>query len=337
MTPVYFPYTYIPDTIRTAILSLFDRIIVYRPTSAAAPDIKKKDRETGTSEQELIEERLPLIKYNGMIEKAFKDHLNWAEYHKKDQIRNLKSYMDTIPFFTDSSSFKIKSEIRNHPGKKQDQELDLEFKAGLFLMYAEYLDIRHTEINKGLQSVQNKTDEMLRQLKGEDSLLNGRDMDIATDGANDPLGYMIKERIDAWASLMVRDIPDSGLFLTANQDAADTLLNDMPGAEKILDYPEITCHGGQDNTPGNWKKEFGEYIRSLAAQTDPQPRPESPLSPISGKGKDRFSFTLYSVNGITPVDFFSRFSHQPPCDSEKKEKSSYHMNTLIGVIQLQAC
>ena len=330
MTPVYFPYTYIPDTTRTAIMSLFDRIIVYRPASSAAPDIKKKDRETG----ELIEERLPLIKYNGMIEKAFTDYLNWAEYHKKDQIRNLKSYMDTIPFFNDSSSFKIKSEISKYPGRKQDRKLDPEFKAGLFLMYAEYLDIGHTEINKGLQSVQNKTDEMLRELKGEKSLFTSGDMDIVTDDANDPLCYMIKERLDAWASLMVRDIPESGLFLTANREIITTLLNDIPGTEKILDYPEIPLHGEQDNTPGNWKKEFGEYVHSLAVQTSPQPCPESPSPPVSGKGKDRFSFTLYSVNGITPVDFFSRFSHHSPCDSEKKEKSSYYVNTLIGVIQL---
>jgi hypothetical protein len=335
MTPVYFPYTYIPDAIRTAILSLFGRIIVYKPASSPAQN-KKTDKNTGASEQEWMDERLPLIKYNGMIEKMFKDNLNWAQYYKTDQIRNLKSYMDTIPFFTDASSFKIKSEISKLSDNKQDQKHDLDFTAGLFLMYAEYLDIRHEEINKSLQSVQNKTNEMLRELKGENPAFNEGD---STDDSDDPLCYMIKERLDAWTSLMIRDIPESCLFLTANREVISTLFDDihgdMHGVDKILDYPEIPLLDERDdNTLGNWRKGFKEYALCLTAQTDQESQPDPPLPPIGDKGKDGFSFTLYKVNGVTPVEFFSRFSRESLCNPEGEEKTSNCLNTLIGVIQL---
>ncbi|MBW2218381.1 MAG: hypothetical protein JRF40_02645 [Deltaproteobacteria bacterium] len=330
MTPIYFPYTFIPDTLLSAIFPVFGRIAVYQPSSSVIPSssiIMEKIKKI--SEQDLIETRLPLKKYNGMVENVFKDYMNWADYHDKDQIRILKSHMDSIPFFNDSSSFNVKSEISKNSNKIKDQKFSPDFRAGLFLMHAQDLDIKHAEIDRGLKAVQNRTEDMLMELKGENATSNHENLMNDTDG---PSFYMLKERLDAWTCLMFQDMPESCLFLTANKEVTNILFDDFHGAQKVLDYPKIPFFKGRENVLENWQREFKEYVCNLAVQTDPQSCNVPPEPSVVSDCEESFSFKLYAIYGETPARFFSRFSEQFSCGQPEKNNPSNCINTLIGLI-----
>jgi len=326
MTPVYFPYTYLPDSIRTAVLSLFGEVVVYRPLSS-----DPKDKETEPPPERPVLEKLPLAKYGGMIEKTFSDHLNWAEYFETDQLRNLKSQIEDIPFFDDASSFKIKSEISATAGRKEERQIGADFKSGLFLMYAEHLDRRNMEINSGLQTIQKKADDMLKELKGADSFSNGTP---SVDDAADPFAFMIKERINAWASLMMLDIPESCFFLTPHREVVSLLIDDMAETDCLLDYPGIPLCDDHHGEMNEWKKKLRGYISKMAQETGQGEMPVLPPPPGPVSGKGRVSFKLYRITGAPPHDVFLRFSPGIMRDADSLLTSSNYNNTLIGLVRV---
>lgn len=241
----------------------------------------------------------------------------------------LQSRMNAIPFFDDASAFKIKSEISRNPDPVSETALSADFRAGLFLMCAHKLDREYMDIKSRIKRIDDRAQDMFTELKGDDTPVPSRG---AVDDDGPRQADMIRERLDAWACLMLRDIPDSCLFLTAGQEVIDVLEDDNPDMARLVGYAAIPVTDHQGNAWDDWRESLNAYIAGLAAHPASQQYALPPELPVIRRDGDCLALTLYIIDGVAPPTFFTRFSRQFSCDRQKSSRSSDCRNTLIGVV-----
>ena len=192
--------------------------------------------------------------------------------------------------------------------------------------------MQNWEINKELLLSEEKTLNLIDNLKGEDELSfkgNDREKALKIDYQSE---YMTPDRIIAWTHLLQYDRDMSNLFITNSRSVVEHLVEKTPEAKIVLSIDSIPLTNRRDKKTENLQENLIKQLElllknSLSASEDI--RIKSPFDKDDGK---KVSLILYLVPGESPYEFFTRSAwHNTPV--KKINKEAGFNNTLIGFVE----
>jgi hypothetical protein len=328
MKPIYFPFTYISEPVLGALSTFFKQIIVYQPSSLNIPESMQKQANSN-----LLEIRIPVKGDENKIDDILKDYKSWANIHQGSEMAFLKTRLDMIPFFGESSTSQIKADIKNKEQKQRDEKKqDFLLKARIFLHIAQEFDLQNWEINKDLLLLEEKALNLINNLKGEDKLSfkrNDREKALKIDYQSD---YMTPDRIIAWTHLLQYDRDMSNLFITNSRSAIEHLVEKTPEAKIVLRIDSIPMINSRDKKTEKWQESLIKQLELILENSLPAAEDIKIKSPFDKNNGKKVSLTLYLAPGESSYKFFTRSAwHKTPVKEINKEAG--FNNTLIGFVE----
>ena len=326
MIPVYFPFTYLSNQTASALYACFKQIAVYQPSGRATPENMKRMAKEG-----VIDLRIPIEKEDEALMAACREYRDWGNLHQKDGLTLFKAGPGAIPFFDDSFTQKIRTDIEHYPegGSKTEP---LEFTARIFIQIAQEYDRQQDELAKEFHAIDTREQDLFSQLlgggvngPGKKSTPRPPDITLSDD-------YMIKERIKAWLYLIKPDKHPSGFFLTGRQSFWDLVMDIAPEAQPVFDFPSIPV---PENTAEIWPQNMTNYLDTLIRSPWPLSDVDAPEIPDARGNDQQMAFKLAVIPGLSSDQFFSRFFEPPLPQNGNKDDTSVLKNTLIGLAVLR--
>lgn len=303
MKPIYFPFTYISDSVAEAVAACFGQFIVYRPTKDKVPEHMQQWVQQG-----VLELRVPATENGKALATAVKNYLNWANMHLGDSTGravDLKSRLGASPFFDDSSSSKILEDVKKKMrGGAAGKTADPTFTARIFLCLAQELDRQNQEAAHELYRYHQKNADLMRQLKMEDdSLADELRSVVLPDRVGD---YMVSDRLEAWTRIFLRDTGESGLFVTHSAAVMAHLLERSPTAAKVMHLESIPLDIAKTSAGESWKQQLALDLARWAEND--QESAAAVLNEGFGfpSAARNFSLNVYRVSHQNPMEFFVR-------------------------------
>lgn len=310
MNPIYFPFTYIPESIVEKINSLFGRVIVYQPIFTAVPETIRQLEKDGR-----IEIRVPVQDDDERLIKFCAEFKEWGKLHQSEGA-SLKTIFNK-GFYNTSFAAQISVDILKD-SKDEKPDLDPVFLARLFLFMAQDLDIQQSEIDQDLAlSIDDELD-LFKSMTGEN-----RSLDIPKGSLfdSDYGAYMTGQRMAAWVELMQKDDPAPSFLLTSSNTAFNEIIADAPDFEDVCFYEGISLA-----QPELLKKEVEHYLMNLAKE--PWRGPDHIAHPNFEVGdfeKINFRLCILPEKGPDAMIKSAAISDEPL----KHKQTS--LNTLIGL------
>ncbi len=328
MKPIYFPFTYISEPVLEALSAFFKQIIVYQPSSLNIPESMQKQADSN-----LLEIRIPVKGDENKIDDIVKDYKSWANIHQGSELAFFKTKPDIIPFFGEFSTSQIKADIKKKERKQQNEKKqDSLLNARIFLHMAQEFDSQNWEINKELLLSEEKTLNLIDNLKGEDELSfkkNDKEKTVEIDYQSE---YMTPDRIIAWTHLLQYDRDMSNLFITNSRSVVEHLVEKTPDAKIVLSIDSIPLTNSNDEKREKWQNSLNEQLELIFGGSLPASEDIKIKSPFDKDDGKKVSLTLYLVPGESPYKFFTRSAwHKTPVKEINKEAG--FNNTLIGFIE----
>ncbi len=328
MKPIYFPFTYISESVLEALSAFFKQIIVYQPSSLNIPESMQKQADSN-----LLEIRIPVKGDENKIDNIVKDYKSWANIHQGSEMAFFKTKPDMIPFFGEFSTSQIKADIKKKERKQQNEKKqDSLLNARIFLHIAQEFDLQNWEINKELLLLEEKASDLIDNLKGEDELSfkgNDREKALKIDYQSE---YMTPDRIIAWTHLLQYDRDMSNLFITNSRSVVEHLVEKTPDAKIVLSIDSIPLTNSNDEKREKWQNSLNEQLELIFGGSLPASEDIKIKSPFDKDDGKKVSLTLYLVPGESPYKFFTRSAwHKTPVKEINKEAG--FNNTLIGFIE----
>ena len=330
MKPIYFPFTYISEPVLEALSAFFKQIIVYQPSSLNIPESMQKQADSN-----LLEIRIPVKGNENKIDDIVKDYKSWAKIHQGSEMAFFKTKPDMIPFFGEFSTSQIKADIKKKEQKQRNEKKqDSLLNARIFLHMAQEFDSQNWEINKALLLSEEKTLDLIDNLKGEDEdeLLfkeNEREKTLNIDYQSE---YMTPDRIVAWTHLLQYDRNMSNLFITNSRSVVEHLVEKIPEAKIVLSIDSIPLTNSRDKKTEKWQESLIRQLELLLENSLPASEYIKIKSPFDKDDGKKVSLTLYLVPGGSPYKFFSRIAwHKTPVKEINKEAG--FNSTLIGFVE----
>jgi hypothetical protein len=297
----------------------------------------------------LVDIRFPDTFDDDRFNTICKDFKNWMDLHQGTEIDFLKAQMDEIPFFDESSTFRISADIRNKTGqKKHDQDLcDLYLKARIFLKFTQDFDMQNIDIAQRFKSCRDMEQNLFKTLKGEEANLfekkSQKKQGTVPDGPGKDQGsYMTSERVSAWARLVTSPVTGpgacqkglSGPFITTSHAVFNFIKEKTPDAEKICEFDSIPISHGTEKEVEKWQKSLSEYI-NIIAQYPAEISPDIMLKPpLAKESSETLTLKLFSAKDEAPRDFFARCAGLTKLEDAKKEIEQELNTTVFGYIDL---
>ncbi len=328
MKPIYFPFTYISEPVLEALSAFFKQILVYQPSTLKIPENMQK-----LADSNLLEIRIPVKGDENKINNILKDYKSWANIHQGSEMAFFKTKPDIIPFFGEFSTSQIKADIKKKKQKQQNEKKqDSLLNARIFLHIAQEFDSQNREINKALLLSEEKTLDLIDNLKGEDELSFKENNREKISGIDYQSEYMTPDRIISWTHLLQYDQNISNLFITNSRSVVEHLVEKTPDAKIVLSIDSIPLTKRRDKKTKNLQENLIKRLElllenSLTASEDIKIK--SPFDKDEGK---KVSLTLYLVPGESPYKFFTRNAwHNGPV--KEINKDAEFNNTLIGFVE----
>ena len=332
MKPVYFPFTYVSDSVAQALAACFGQFIVYQPLAGKIPELMKPWIENG-----IMDVRVPVAKDTKELEAVVKNYLSWANLHFEasgSKPSFMKAWKDAIPFFGSSSSSQVKADIKELThGKSAAKAPEPESAARIFLYFAQEFDRQSHEVARDLELYLQKEAELIRELKMEDDDAAASFRKEEIQMPDETADFMIMDRLEAWSRIFLKDEDASVIFITHVPIVLEELLEKTPTAEKVLEFDSIPSGTAISDTPISWQTNICSYLSEIAEDISkstlcgPDDR-----SDIAATEKTT-SLSVYLVPGETPRDFFSRCARIERSDDNARCCENKLKNTLIGLIQ----
>jgi len=339
MKPVYFPFTFMPDPVVEAVSACFGQVVVYQPSGQNVPEQMQKWTEGGT-----LDIRVPIKEDEERLDSVLKDYRDWLNLHQGGEIAFLKTLKDAIPYFDETSTSKIRADIRKKvEGSRSDKEPaieknDLLLQARLFLLAAQELDVQNFSIFREIRQFEEMEQDLFKNLKGEIEDSHVRSLGNNALMTDDPGACMAPERMAAWARLMLSDQMEnsdtiSGLYITSSRTVFEYLTDNVPGVQMALDFDSIPVYRKRIEAVINWQDRLLEHLTRLAQNPWPPPKDADMESCIDKPCDRSVSLELYIVPGEEPLEFFSRFITKKPLQPHSEDTEKRLKNTLVGLIK----
>jgi len=329
MKPVYFPFTYIPESVGKILAVCFRQIAVYQISAKKIPEDMQE-----MSKEGILDIRIPVEVDGGFLDKVLKDYRAWFNIHQGTETAFLAAMANKIPFFDESASSQIRADLKKI--KKQtppEEKPDHLFNSKLFLHMAQEFDLQKKELDKDMMDIEAMEDDFMKNLKWEDEDEHARGVARKALVKDDPGHYMTKERINAWASLMLQDSEVSGLYVTTSQAVLEYLIEIIPEMEQVICLDAIPMGVDENETLSNWQDSLIEALKMLAIENWPVAMDDMASPPeISGKATD-VKLTIYIVPNKTPHECFAGSVEAEVFKVGSAQTGIRYKNTLIGLVE----
>lgn len=333
MKPLFFPCTYVSDSVAQALAACFGQFSVYQPLSGKMPELMRPWIEKG-----ILDVRVPDAKDQKELEMVVKNYLSWANFHIEGS--GLKSslfqtWKDAIPFFTSSSPSQVMADIKKQVTVKSTTRRSTTVSAAkIFLYFAQEFDRQTHEVARDLKQYRQKEADLIRQLKMEDDALTTEFQIEEAQIPDDSAGYMVLDRLEAWVRILFRDIDLSGIFITHIPAVMQELLERTPTAEKLLHVQSIPTGSDLSAEHISWQKKMISDLSYFVKQNWPPSNGGLPDFPAFPATDNTVSLHLYLVPDQIPLEFFSRCTEVEPVGGIGHSSENQLKNTVVGLIEL---
>ncbi|MBC2717101.1 MAG: hypothetical protein HF978_17490 [Desulfobacteraceae bacterium] len=314
MKPIYFPFTYIPESVAKPLSQFLGRIIVFQPVSNNQPEALHQLEENGS-----IEIRVPYSEDEDRLVGCLKEFKQWGRLHHGEEA-SLKDI-----FKNGFSNKTFTSQIRTDILKNQEDEIfdpDPVFLSRLFLLMAQELDLQQSVIDQKLASSIDDELDLFTSMTGEEKILDPPKESLFK---NDYGAYMTGSRIAAWFRLMKNSAEESAFLVTNSQAVSDEIADHKKGLEMVFSFEGICC-----DQPEAVIKEFVQYLTHLA--TTPWSGPDQiSLPDFNSEAGRKLNFKLYILPEVDPVDVCNFFLKDEILS--KRNENSW-LNTLFGFFEV---
>jgi hypothetical protein len=329
MKPIYFPFTYIPESAGKALATCFGQITVYQISAAKVPDDMQN-----MLDNSILDIRVPMEINGGLLDSIYKDYRAWINTHQGTEIAFLKTMARKIPFFDTDASSQIRSELKKTTRHIPTQEKpDSLFNAGLFLHMAQEYDLENERLSQDLMDIDAMEADFMKDLKGEEDDIQARSMAHAAIKFKDPGRYMTAERIAAWAAVMLKEPQDFGLFITTSRAVIEHIVDNLPETNPIIRFDTVPVVADEDDTWVNWRNKFMKSIEMLATHSRPAAMDNITNPPEVSGSETNVSLTLYMVSDKTPREYFAGFVDTDTLQDDSIKTGTGFKNTLIGLVE----
>ncbi|VEN72893.1 hypothetical protein EPICR_10394 [Candidatus Desulfarcum epimagneticum] len=320
MKAAFFPFTQIHDPEMGALLSCFEKIVVYPASGRRIPESMREAARLGK-----IDARLPPGEDDTRLDRAMREGLSLMEGQSAHSLSRIRARQENpgAPFVQKESARQIRGHVlaaaRNPETGKPDEknargDKQTLFNARLFLCLAQAFDTDEAESRRKMASFKQKETRFLSS-HGKGRPAAG----IGPGGAplpEDPPGFpMIPQRLLAWARLARLDENPPGIFVTAGQEILAHVMERVPGFEPAFDWPVPSSSA-----------DSGQNIRRLERAFAGLSSGKAPASV-----KEPFKISFYTQGGISRRDFLSRLAGHPPGGRGKKTRDP-NRRVIIGAI-----
>ncbi len=331
MQPVYFPFTSVSRGLMDASSGFFNKMAVYQVLSASIPQRMK-----AWQGDKRLDIRLPLQHHEKEITSILREYKTWAQHHQGGDISFFKTQGGQIPFFDDSSVAQIRKQIKSRgaastPARKTDSP---GLYPGIFLQMAQDLDEEYREIKEDLESQAVQEQALMKALKGDELFEMPGDLRSGiTPG--DQEGYMISERMAAWARIMLADDLVPPLLMTSHPMALDDLVERTTrGLQDIQFIQTLEAPVGDAGDVSLCKETLAAFLKdiSVLAWDEEKERPYCTWDCESTASGVRLS--LYVIPGVTPRALLASCVASGGSDAPGgNEDGGAIRNTVVGVLE----
>ena len=332
MEPIYFPFTYVPGAVAEALVTCFDRFIVYRPFNENVPAQMQS-----WIARRVLDVRVPVIEYEAELKAVVKNFHSWAALHtgsSPQKPTSLKTHLGAMPFFNDISSSQILADIRqktlDRPTRSDPDPL---FEARLFLCLAQEFDRHNDELAIELSGHDRGVADLMRQLNmAEDDPL-AKEQKASSQFADPFADYMISDRLDAWIRLFLMDPEFSGVFITHSKAVLEHLLDKSRAAAEVARIESIPLDPSQTDWGKPWQKSLALNLSRLVEDKLEVHSIENIEQPDFPTAEKTASLNIYRVPDQKPREFFSRWAVIDGADSAETARNQPIHNTLLALIE----
>ena len=334
MKPVYFPFTYVTDSVVEALAACFGQFVVYQPLNHEVPAQMQLWVDKG-----IMDIRVPVTNDAAELELKIKNYLNWANQQLKSSgsaTSILKTLAATLPFCDPSLSSQIVTQVKEHDQRGTTNSAPgALWEARIFLYFAQEFDRQTDEIERGLGRYRQKQEDLIRVLKMEEDPLAREFSDEQIQTQDTSVGYMISDRLEAWTRLMQADAIGSSIFITHSPKILELLLDKLPTAQKILHLKSIplVLKTNADSNP--WQPSLMSFLIKITKSKWPVPVDIPVVIPSQSDAKNTATLTFYLVPDQNPTDVFCQLSENKEyAAGDRMHLMGKTKNTLLGLIEL---
>ena len=328
MKPIYFPFTYIPESIGEILASWFGQIAVYQISDAKIPDEMQKLAKKG-----ILDVHIPMDINGELLDKIYKEYRVWISHHQGTETAFLKAMAHKIPFFDDNPSSQIRAEIKKTAREISPKEKPHPlFNAGLFLYMAQEYDRQNETLSLDLLAIDAMEEDVMKDLKGEENNDQARIGVHMAIERQEPGHFMTAERMEAWASVMLNTPQESGLFVTTSRPVVESIIDFAPETQEIIRFDAVPS-GTNEDAWITWRNEFMKALEMLATHPrtvtidDMASPPEIPGSQLKS------SLTVYVIPDKTPHECFAGCIGTDVFQADMTKPRTRFIHTLIGLIE----
>jgi hypothetical protein len=302
---------------------------VYQISGTKIPEDMQKLSRDG-----ILDIRRPVEVNGKFLDNILKDYRAWVNIHQGTETAFLAAMANKIPFFDESASSQIRADLKKI-GKQipPEEKPDPLFNAKLFLHMAQEFDLQQKGLDEDLMDIDAMEDEFMKKLKWEDDDDHARAFARRQWDKNDPGHFMTRERINAWASLMLQDSQVFGLFITTSRAVLEHLIEIVPEMEQVVCLDAIPTKVDKNGTLSNWQNSLIDTLEMLATENWPVSMDDlANLHKISGK-ETNVKLTIYIIPNKTPHEYFADRVDTDVLRAGSVQTDTRFKNTLIGLVE----
>ncbi|MBA3036316.1 MAG: hypothetical protein FP814_07465 [Desulfobacterium sp.] len=329
MKPLYFPFTYINDAKAAELCACFKQITVYQPGFLNLPENMQT-----LSQKGLIDIRIPVSGDEAKLKAILSEYKTWAKLHQKSDTAFLNAVEEKIPYFDETFSSELASQIKKNMGGNQPKsKTDFLFNSRLFLGLAQEYDEQQDGLTRDMISVGEMEKKLLSELTNEDEMLFGNNSDDALKAGYDPEKYKIKERLEAWAHLALDDKEKPNFFITDSKDAFDFIIETNLNPEIALDLHSIPVCLAPD-IMDSWQIMLAKQIEGLLS--DKNFKVSKDIKNVLGANKSErnISLRILRISNISRYEFLQNILAK---DNDIRQNNGKDDETgnyiLIGIVE----
>ena len=340
MVPIYFPHTFIPETVMEAVQTCFSPFAVYQPSQRDVPPSMIEWQQKGW-----IEMHGPPKSDDGKLSLVLKDFSNWAALHGGDHHRGFdyfRSRLGQVPFFDENSVTRIRADIkRGAPLNDTPAGGSRFFGARVFLSIAQQMDAAADSLSTDLRRHEEFEKKLFSELTGDAKPAPPISGPAVTDtGAH--MDHMIQERLMAWwlfvsgiAEQTERCLP--GIYVTTNRPALDSLIDLTTDAVKIITLEDIPVVGWNAGAFKAWRHEILDRLL-LLMQADSALEMitgiDWPAVPEKDNMTTHLTLSLYLISGQSPGTFFNHTIIQTDSSAHDQWPAVQPKSTVLALIDI---
>ena len=335
MDVFYFPFTYMPEKSIAALRPLFKKLIFFQTDEMFLPDAMKSSVADGD-----VVMSIPVPGQGKKIVEMLSIFRNWGQSLDGKNRKYFKVQNEEIPFFSDMSVSKIKSDLSKgtlSKGKASESvpksltPEDIVSQAGLFLQLAQDLDVESEEVETGLRKYLEMENVLFDEIKGgaqEDDLNFSASLGDPTPGGTREDN--LESRLAAW-SILFRYVENcDGVFVT-DSEAVFRHLEEKGGiGEAICRLPVP----GDMSDPSAFQTTVEDLLLQLSRGGVDTADMERVVLPEDQGALTTSMLEVYVVQGVPPRNFFADMMPKNFVPEEADMDSDHtKMNTVLCLIR----